>query len=126
MEHSTEIWTAFFKTGGMLTFVIAFLLFLLYLLKRFSNFNIIKSRQDHIKVLSVHHFSPKEKVVLMEVMGNTILIGVTSQSIQTLANIGSNSAGLNAESVLYNKSAFSLHNNKENQKMVNSKADNGG
>ncbi|MBF0204636.1 MAG: flagellar biosynthetic protein FliO [Desulfamplus sp.] len=87
MEHSTDIWAAFFKTGAMLLFVIASLLFLIYLLKRFSNLKLIKSRQDNIKVLEVHHFSPKEKVVLIEVMGETLLLGITSQNIQTLAII---------------------------------------
>lgn len=87
MEHSTEIWSAFFKTGVVLLFVIGALLFLLYLLKRFSNLKIIKSRQAYIKVLEIHHFAPKEKVVLMEVMGKRLLIGVTAQSIQTLATI---------------------------------------
>ncbi|MBF0258955.1 MAG: flagellar biosynthetic protein FliO [Desulfamplus sp.] len=91
MEHSIDIWPAFFKTGGMLLFVIAFLLLLLYLLKRFSNLKIIKSHQGHhINVLAVHHFSPREKAVLMEVMGKTLLIGVTSQNIQTLAVIDPN------------------------------------
>ncbi|MBF0234785.1 MAG: flagellar biosynthetic protein FliO [Desulfamplus sp.] len=88
MEHSIDIWPAFFKTGGVLLFVIAFLLLLLYLLKRFSNLKIIKSHKGHhINVLAVHHFSPREKAVLMEVMGKTLLIGVTSQQIQTLAVI---------------------------------------
>ncbi|MBF0467819.1 MAG: flagellar biosynthetic protein FliO [Desulfamplus sp.] len=83
-----DIWSAFFKTGGMLVFVIAFLLFLLYLLKKFSNLKIIKSRQGNlISVLAIHHFSPREKVVLMEVMGKTLFLGVTSQNIQTLAVI---------------------------------------
>ncbi|KJR40226.1 MAG: flagellar biosynthetic protein FliO [Desulfamplus sp.] len=89
MEHSTDIWAAFFKTGGVLLLVIASLLILLYLLKRFSNLNIIKSRHDYIKVIALHHFSPREKVVLMEVMGNTLLIGITANNIQTLATIKS-------------------------------------
>lgn len=87
MEHSIDLWSAFFKTGAVLLFVILFLLFLLYLLKRFSNLGIIKSRHDHINVISIHHFSPREKVVLVEVMGKTLLLGVTSQNIQTLATI---------------------------------------
>jgi len=108
MENSTDIWTAFFKTGGMLLFVIAFLLFLLYLLKRFSNLKIIKSRQGHIQVLDVHHFSPREKVVLMEVMGKKILLGVTSQNIQTLATIDDAVTGANAEPARYQKSGSPL------------------
>ncbi|MBF0111563.1 MAG: flagellar biosynthetic protein FliO [Desulfamplus sp.] len=90
MEHSTDIWAAFFKTGGVLLFVILFLVSILYLLKRFSHLRIINSRHDHIKILALHHFSPREKVVLMEVMGKTLLIGVTSQNIQTIATIKDN------------------------------------
>ncbi len=87
IEHSTDIWAAFFKTSLMLLFVIGTLLLLIYLLKRFSNLGVIKSKHNHIKILSMHHFSPREKVVLMEVMGKTLLVGVTTQNIQTLATI---------------------------------------
>lgn len=104
MEHSTEIWSAFFKTGGVLLFVIASLLFLLYLLKKFSNLKIIKSRQNHIQVLEIHHFSPREKVVLIEVMGKTILLGVTSQSIKTLATIDKEAVCGNVGPAGYNRS----------------------
>lgn len=87
IEHTTDIWAAFFKTSLMLLFVIGTLLLLIYLLKRFSNLGVIKSKHNHIKILSMHHFSPREKVVLMEVMGKTLLVGVTTQNIQTLATI---------------------------------------
>ncbi len=89
MEHSTDIWAAFFKTGWVLLFVIGTLLLLIYLLKRFSHIKIIKSQYDHIKILSMHHFSPREKVVLMEVMGKTLLIGITMYSIKTLTTFDS-------------------------------------
>ncbi|SLM29248.1 hypothetical protein MTBBW1_1730046 [Desulfamplus magnetovallimortis] len=89
MENTTDIWGAFLRTASVLIFVIALLLLFLYLLKRFSSFATVKSEYEMIKVLAVHHFSPKEKIVLVDVMDKKMLIGVTAQSINSLGVIES-------------------------------------
>ena len=86
MDGSLDIWAAFARTAGMLAVVLTLVVFLLYLVKRFSAMNRGGGR-DLIRVLSVHHLSPKEKVVLLDVMEEKILIGVTQSSINFLANI---------------------------------------
>lgn len=85
MEPHADIWGAFLRTGSVLLFVIALLILFLYLVKRFSLFSMGKSDQQLIKVLAVHHLSPKERLVLVEVMNTRLLLGVTPQSIQTLS-----------------------------------------
>lgn len=87
MNASTEIWPAFFKTSVMLAFVIALLILVFYLIKRFSTARGVKGSDEFIKVLAVHYFSPKEKLVLLDVLGDKIFIGVTPQTITKIAAI---------------------------------------
>lgn len=87
MNTSADIWIAFGRTFGMLLIVLALLFLVVYGLKRFS----VKRGQrgeKRISVLEVHHLSPKEKLVLVEVTGERILIGVTPQRISTIKTLG--------------------------------------
>ena len=68
----------------MLFMVLALLLLVFYLLKRFLAARTGSTTRDLIKVLTVHHLSPKEKLILVNVMDETILIGVTPNQISTL------------------------------------------
>ena len=68
----------------MLFMVLALLLLVFYLLKRFLAARAGNTPRDLISVLTVHHLSPKEKLVLIHVMDETILIGVTPNHISTL------------------------------------------
>ncbi len=85
MESTADIWGAFLRTGSVLVFVIALLLLFLYAMKRFSLISLAKSDQKQINILEVHHFSPKEKLVLVDVMNERLLLGVTPQTIRTLS-----------------------------------------
>lgn len=71
----------------MLFFVLALLILGFYLLKRFGEAKGIKGNKDYIKVLSVHHLSPKEKLVLLDVLGQTLLIGVTPSQITKISSL---------------------------------------
>ena len=64
--------------------VLALLLLVFYLLKRFLTARAGNTPRDLINVLTVHHLSPKEKLILVKVMDETILIGVTPTHISTL------------------------------------------
>ncbi|MCG8687038.1 MAG: flagellar biosynthetic protein FliO [Desulfobacterales bacterium] len=88
MNTDADIWMGFAKTFGMLFVVLAFFLLALYLFRRFSGGMGVKGGADLIKVLSVHHLAPKEKLVLVSVQDETILIGVTPNRISSLANLG--------------------------------------
>ncbi|MCP4718051.1 MAG: flagellar biosynthetic protein FliO [Desulfobacteraceae bacterium] len=88
MNTDSDIWLAFARTFGMLFMVLALLLLVFYLLKRFLAARGGDSSRDFIKVLTVHHLSPKEKLVLVNVMDETILIGVTPNQISKIKVMG--------------------------------------
>lgn len=68
----------------MLFMVLALLLLVFYLMKRFMVARGANTNRDLIRVLTVHHLSPKEKLILVNVLDETILIGVTPNQISTL------------------------------------------
>ena len=88
MSTTPEIWVAFARTFFMLCVVLIVLVLLFYFIKRFSNKN--GNRGDElISVLAAHYISPKEKILLLDVLNEKILIGVTPQNISQLATINS-------------------------------------
>ncbi len=86
MIGSSEVWSAFARTFSMLLVVLIVLIFLFYLIKRLSNKGSTRG-EGLISVLAVHYISPKEKILLLDVLNEKILIGVTPQSISQLATI---------------------------------------
>lgn len=64
--------------------VLALLLLVFYFMKRFMGARGANTNRDLIRVLTVHHLSPKEKLILVNVLDETILIGVTPNQISTL------------------------------------------
>ena len=76
MNTDTDIWFAFARTFGMLFVVLAFFLLVFYLFRRFSGVTGGKGSRNLIQVLAVHHLSPKEKLVLVSVLKENILIGL--------------------------------------------------
>lgn len=87
MNTSSDMWYAFARTFSMLFLVLALLILAFYLIKKISTAKGIKGGKDFIKVLSTHHLSPKEKLVLVDVLGETILIGVTPSNISKISSI---------------------------------------
>ncbi len=87
MSSTSDIWFAFARTFSVLFVVLALLILVFYLIKRVSTAKGSNGSANHINVLSMHHFSPKEKLVLIDVLGETILIGVTPTQISKLSSI---------------------------------------
>jgi len=87
MNTSSEIWFAFIKTFSMLFLVLAIIILIFYFVRKFSTAKGVKGSKDFIKVLNVHHLAPKEKLVLLDVLGDTILIGVTPTNITKISSI---------------------------------------
>jgi flagellar protein FliO/FliZ len=87
MNTPSEIWVAFARTFSMLVLVLAVLILVFYLVKRVSALNNFKGGKNHIRIMSVHHFSAKEKLVLVDVMGEILLLGVTPQNISKLSSV---------------------------------------
>jgi len=84
MNTDSDIWFSFARTFGMLFMVLALLLLVFYLLRQFLAARGGGSTKDLIKVLTVHHLSPKEKLILVNVLDETILIGVTPNQISKI------------------------------------------
>jgi flagellar protein FliO/FliZ len=84
LSADSGIWLAFARSFGMLFMVLALLLLVFYLMKRFMGARGANTNRDLIRVLTVHHISPKEKLILVNVLDETILIGVTPNQISTL------------------------------------------
>lgn len=77
------------KVVGSLLFIIAFIPLTLWLVKKFQLAQ-MKLSQSEIKVVSVQSLGTKEKLMLVEVEGERMLLGVTSQSINHLKSFSSN------------------------------------
>lgn len=89
MNTTSDVWFAFVKTFSMLFLVLALIVMVFYLVRKLSAAKGSGSGKDFIKILCVHHLSPKEKLVLLNVLGDTILIGVTSAQISKIATVDS-------------------------------------
>ncbi|MCD4741294.1 MAG: flagellar biosynthetic protein FliO [Desulfobacteraceae bacterium] len=86
MSASSEIWIAFARTFFMLFVVLVILVLFFYCIRRFSNRG-GNGDNGFISVLAVHYISPKEKILLLDVLNEKILVGVTPQKISQLATI---------------------------------------
>lgn len=82
-----DLWLTLIKSAGMLCIVIAALIVFLYVLKRCSFYKGAPRNRSAIQMLASHHVAPKERVVLLDVLGEKVLIGVTPQHITRLAVI---------------------------------------
>ncbi|MBA4366045.1 MAG: hypothetical protein C0403_00200 [Desulfobacterium sp.] len=82
-----DLWITMLKSGIMLCIVLAVLFIVLYWIKRILEGKSRFRGQGVIKQIAAHHFAPKEKVVLLDVLGQKILIGITAHSINCLATI---------------------------------------
>ncbi len=80
-----DFWFMMLKSIGMLCIVIALLIGVLFIFKQITEKRGGKINKNLIKLLSSLHVAPKERVMLLDVMGKKILIGVTQQSINCLA-----------------------------------------
>lgn len=76
-----EIWPLVLKTGGALIIIIGILVAILFVAKRFTS---LPGRQEEIKIIGARHFSPREKLVIVEVFGKKILLGVTPGRIEKI------------------------------------------
>ena len=87
MSDSPEIWVAFARTFSMLFLVLALLILAFYLIKRFSEAKGARGNKNYIRVLATHHLSPKEKLMLIHVPGETLLVGITPAHINKITTI---------------------------------------
>ncbi len=82
-----ELWPTLMKSIGMLCVVLGMLVLFLFLIKRLSGVRGAGSGRGLIKVLETCSVAPREQVMLLEVMGEKVLIGVTARNINFLTRI---------------------------------------
>ena len=75
------------KTMAVLFIVIGLLVLILYLMKKFLFTGQGMKGDMHIKAISSLHFSPKERIEVVEISGERIVIGITPGSINFLTKL---------------------------------------
>ena len=75
------------KSFGMLLIVLGVLIAVLWLIKRYAGRQGALGQPDVIQLLASMYVAPKERVALIDVLGENILIGITPQQISFLARI---------------------------------------
>lgn len=82
-----DLWGAVLKTLAMLSIVVAILILVLFLMRRFFYLKGASSHGQLIKVLSSYHMAPKERIALIDVAGEKVVIGITPENITCLTKI---------------------------------------
>ena len=80
--HASD-WLSFAFSFGI---VLALLGALLYALKRMQSGNLLGMGQRRIRVIDSMSLAPRQKIVLVRVKDQDILLGITVQQINTLAS----------------------------------------
>lgn len=75
------------KTLGMLFVVLALLVITLYLFKRLSNFHNQAAGDVSIKTLSTLALTPKDKLQVVQIEGQKIVVGVSPSGINYITKI---------------------------------------
>lgn len=78
------------KTMAMLFIVLGSLVLILYVLKRASLFRRGEKGDIRINLLSSLHLSPKERVAVIEILGEKLVLGITPGHIGCLAKLDDN------------------------------------
>ncbi len=84
---SPDLWMLLMKTGLAVIVVLALLVGVLWLLKRMVHQRGGLAGRGMIRILTAYPVSPKGRIMLIEVMGQKMLIGVTAQSVNFLTRI---------------------------------------
>lgn len=84
---SPELWATLLKSFGMLLLVLAILILVLWLMRRYFTYSAPAGQQGIIRMLASVYVAPKERIALVDVLGEKLLIGITPQQISFLARI---------------------------------------
>jgi len=92
MEPSAvpALWYTILKSYGMLIVVIGVLAGFLYLIKKFSGLNYQAGSKNPIKVLGSHYLSPKNRLLIVDVNGEKMLLGATPSNINLISKLPDN------------------------------------
>jgi len=82
-----DLWMSLLKSASVLCLVLAVLIGILYWVKRLLNTQGRHPEKGYIKMLASYHLAPKERIVLLDVLGEKVLVGITPQNISCLTKI---------------------------------------
>lgn len=82
-----ELWATLLQSFGVLLLVLATLIGVLWLMRRFFIHPGAAGQQGVIRMIASMYVAPKERIALMDVLGEKLLIGITPQQISFLARI---------------------------------------
>lgn len=82
-----DVWVLALKSAGMLLVVMAVLIGFVFLLRRMTA---MRQLAGHgiVTVRGTYHLGPKERIMLVDVEGVRLLLGVTPSGIRTLHTFG--------------------------------------
>jgi len=81
------------KTIAMLFIVLGVLIFVLYIMKKFMSPKKIGKGELIVNIVSSLHLSPKERIEVIEISGERIVVGITPGSINFLTKLGRHKEG---------------------------------
>ncbi len=81
------MWATMLKSFSMLLVVLAILILVMWFLRRYFAQSGATGKQGIIQMLASMYVAPKERIALVDVLGEKILIGITPQQITFLARI---------------------------------------
>lgn len=84
-----NLWLMILKTLAILCFVVGILIAFLFVIKRSLYQRGGSTAHGAIKLLTTYYISPKERLILFDVLGEKILIGVTSQNMNYITKVDS-------------------------------------
>lgn len=79
------LWLMMLKSFGMLCIVLAILAAILFVFKQLTERRKGRINKNLIAHIASFHIGPKEKLMLIDAAGKKLLIGITPQRINTLA-----------------------------------------
>ena len=82
---SPDLWVTLLKSAAMLSIVLALLIGILFLMRRLFYGNARISGRGLIRTVASNYVAPKERIVLIEVLGEMVLLGITPHAINCLA-----------------------------------------
>ncbi|MGE4520194.1 MAG: flagellar biosynthetic protein FliO [Desulfobacteraceae bacterium] len=85
---SVNLYAELFKTLGMLAIVLGILGTCLYLLKKFMARNFSMGEKSKIRLVSSFYLGSREKLVMVDVEGEKLLLGVTRENISLISKLG--------------------------------------
>lgn len=83
----TNLYLELFKTGSVLIIVLILMVGALYLFKKFMGARLASGGKNEIKLISSFFLGNREKLIVVEVEGKKLLLGVTSNNISLLKEL---------------------------------------